>query len=48
MGNWSRLRLDMAEAVLRERNGQPMHYRELADEVMRRGATEPVSGYSLA
>ncbi|MCY4464656.1 MAG: HTH domain-containing protein [Chloroflexi bacterium] len=30
--------LDMAEKVLRERNGEPMHYRELADELFRRGA----------
>ena len=30
--------LDMAVQVLRERNGDPMHYRELADELMKRGA----------
>lgn len=30
--------LDMAEQVLRERSGEPMHYRELADEVINRGA----------
>ena len=30
--------LDMAEAVLRERDAEPMHYRELAEELMRRGA----------
>ena len=30
--------LDMAEQVLRERKGEPMHYRELADELIRRGA----------
>ena len=30
--------LDLAEQVLRERDGEPMHYRELADELMRRGA----------
>ena len=30
--------LEMAEAVLRERKGEPMHYRELADEILRRGA----------
>lgn len=30
--------LDMVEAVLRERRGEPMHYRELADELIRRGA----------
>ena len=30
--------LDMAEQILRERAGEPMHYRELAEEVLRRGA----------
>lgn len=30
--------LDMAEQVLRERLGDPMHYRDLADELMRQGA----------
>lgn len=30
--------LDMAEAILRERNAEPMHYRDLSDELMRRGA----------
>ena len=30
--------LDMAEQVLRERKGEPMHYRDLADELIRRGA----------
>lgn len=30
--------LDLAVAVLRERQGEPMHYRDLADEIMRRGA----------
>ena len=30
--------LDMAEQVLRERKGEPMHYRDLADELMQRGA----------
>lgn len=30
--------LDMVEEVLRERNGEPMHYRDLADEIVRRGA----------
>lgn len=30
--------LDMAEQVLREREGEPMHYRELADELIRLGA----------
>lgn len=30
--------LDMAIQVLRERKGDPMHYRELADELMKRGA----------
>lgn len=30
--------LDMAEEILRERKGEPMHYRALADEIMRRGA----------
>ena len=30
--------LDMAEQVLRDRDGEPMHYRELADELLRRGA----------
>ncbi|MCY3934672.1 MAG: winged helix-turn-helix domain-containing protein [Chloroflexi bacterium] len=29
--------LQMAEAVLRERKGEPMHYRELAEELLRRG-----------
>ena len=30
--------LDMVEEVLRERSGEPMHYRDLADELMRNGA----------
>ena len=30
--------LDMVEEVLRERQGEPMHYRDLADEITRRGA----------
>ncbi len=30
--------LDMAEQVLRERKGEPMHYRDLADELIRQGA----------
>ena len=30
--------LDMAEQLLRERDGEPMHYRDLADELTRRGA----------
>jgi len=30
--------LEMAEEVLRERQGEPMHYRDLADELMKRGA----------
>lgn len=30
--------LEMAEEVLRERKGEPMHYRDLADELIRRGA----------
>ncbi len=30
--------LEMAEQVLRERKGEPMHYRDLADEMMQRGA----------
>lgn len=30
--------LVMVERVLRERNGEPMHYRDLADEILRRGA----------
>ncbi len=30
--------LDMTEQVLRERKGEPMHYRDLADELMRQGA----------
>ncbi len=30
--------LNMVEQVLRERKGEPMHYRELADELVRRGA----------
>ena len=30
--------LDMAEQVLRERKGEPMHFRDLADELVRRGA----------
>ena len=30
--------LDMVEQVLRERKGEPMHYRDLADELIRRGA----------
>ncbi|MDE2856698.1 MAG: HTH domain-containing protein [Chloroflexota bacterium] len=30
--------LDMVEEVLRERSGEPMHYRDLADELVRRGA----------
>jgi len=30
--------LDMAEQILRERSGEPMHYRDLADELIRRGA----------
>ena len=30
--------LDMVEKVLRERNGEPMHYRDLADELIERGA----------
>ena len=30
--------LDMAVQVLRERNGEPMHYRDLTDELVRRGA----------
>ncbi|MCY4538427.1 MAG: winged helix-turn-helix domain-containing protein [Chloroflexi bacterium] len=30
--------LDLVEQVLREREGEPMHYRDLADELMRRGA----------
>ena len=30
--------LDMAEQVLREREGEPMHYRDLADELIRMGA----------
>ena len=30
--------LDMVEEVLREREGEPMHYRDLADELMQRGA----------
>lgn len=29
--------LDTAEAILRERNKEPMHYRDLADELSRRG-----------
>lgn len=29
--------LEMAEEVLRERQGEPMHYRDLADEILRRG-----------
>lgn len=31
--------LEMAEEVLRERRGDPMHYRDLADELIKRGAT---------
>ena len=30
--------LTMVEQILRDRNGEPMHYRDLADEMMRRGA----------
>ena len=30
--------LNMVEQVLRERNGEPMHYRDLADELIVRGA----------
>ncbi len=30
--------LNMVEQVLRERNGEPMHYRDLADEIVKRGA----------
>ena len=30
--------LNMVVQVLRERKGEPMHYRELADELVRRGA----------
>lgn len=30
--------LNMVEQVLRERNGEPMHYRDLADELIKRGA----------
>lgn len=30
--------LNLAVTVLRERKGEPMHYRDLADELMRRGA----------
>ncbi len=30
--------LDMAETVLRERQAEPMHYRDLAEELQRRGA----------
>ena len=30
--------LDMAVQVLRERKGDPMHFRDLADELMKRGA----------
>lgn len=30
--------LNLAERVLRERQGEPMHYRDLADELLRRGA----------
>lgn len=30
--------LEMAEQILRDRSGEPMHYRELADELMKRGA----------
>lgn len=30
--------LDMAVEVLREQKSEPMHYRDLADELMRRGA----------
>jgi len=30
--------LEKVEQVLRERNGEPMHYRDLADEILRRGA----------
>ena len=30
--------LEMVEVVLRERKGEPMHYRDLADEILRRGA----------
>ena len=30
--------LDMAEEALRRRQGEPMHYRDLADELIRRGA----------
>jgi len=30
--------LEMVEQVLRERKGEPMHYRDLADEILRRGA----------
>ncbi|MCY4145998.1 MAG: HTH domain-containing protein [Chloroflexi bacterium] len=29
--------LDMAEAILRERESEPMHYRDLTDEIRRRG-----------
>lgn len=29
--------LDMAEAILRERNSEPMHYRDLTDEIKQRG-----------
>ncbi len=40
--------LEMAVEVLRERNGEPMHYRDLADELVRRGAIihgkDPASG----
>ena len=30
--------LEMVENVLRERAGEPMHYRDLADELLKRGA----------
>ena len=30
--------LEMAEEILRERAGEPMHYRDLADELIKRGA----------
>ena len=30
--------LEMVEQVLRERSGEPMHYRDLSDELIRRGA----------
>ena len=30
--------LEMVEKILRERQGEPMHYRDLADELLRRGA----------